>query len=96
MKLHQEASLAMEELSGDRQAGLVVAGYKTAGDGLGSHATHLLPNFKNLVRSEVVMLDTADSASKIQIDGKRVLVVVEVCDDELVPPRCPADQCLTH
>ena len=96
VKLHQEASLAMEELSAGGQAGLVVAGYKTAGDGLGSHTTHLIPIFKNLMGSDVVMLDTADSDSKIQVDGKRVLVVVEVCDDELVPPRCPADKCLTY
>lgn len=96
VKLHQEASLAMWSLLADGEAGLVVAGYKTAGDGLGSHATHLLPHFKNLMSSDVVMLDTADSHSKIQVDGKRVLVVVEVCDDELAPPRCPADKCLTY
>lgn len=76
VKLHEEASLQMA-LSAD-QVGLVVAGYRTAGDGLGSHASHLVPKLRSLSSSPVHMLDTADSQSPIHVDGKRVLVVVEV------------------
>ena len=76
VKLHQEASLDMK-LSAD-QGGLVVAGYRTAGDGLGSHASHLVPKLQGLTSCDVVMLDTADVQSQIAVDGKRVLVVVEV------------------
>ena len=76
VKLHEEASLEMT-LSADK-VGLVVAGYRTAGDGLGSHASHLVPKLRSLTSSQVVMLDTADSESQIHVDGKQVLVVVEV------------------
>jgi hypothetical protein len=33
----------MAELAGEGQRGVVVAGYSTQGDGLGSHARYLMP-----------------------------------------------------
>ena len=59
VKLHQEASLAMWSLLADGEAGLVVAGFKTAGDWLGSHATHRLSSFQEVKNTTVVLVGNA-------------------------------------
>ena len=68
--LHKEASIRMAELAGEGQRGVVVAGYSTQGDGLGSHARYLMPELTKLAGMPLSFLDTmTDKAGKHGGDG---------------------------
>jgi len=75
--LHLNASLYCQARA-SKHTTLVVAGYHSSGDGLGSHSSHVVPLLRRLLPSAVESFDTtAPPATQPSLDSKRVLVVVE-------------------